>query len=594
MLNEYDEIVSPLNDIGYIFADESYTIMDQLMDLELKLAPLSEIEYNNAVDHLKLEVMDIDRYIKANNWKEITNPNFFVKVGVPTSDGLLSNEIFGITQKDRSEIYAYIRLNGTFMDPSCYKVWKTIDRRIKSIVQGTQTYIINDKGDFEESPDGETGIDFLKKNFDKIKIKSTESRKRDLKIRYLEHNYKKGRMFIDKYIVIPPYYRDVNTSGAHVGVGEVNRLYSNLLRSASSLKETQDYGLPRNDVINANIQETLLVLYDWFCGNNNTGIKEEGTGISGKFGIMRRANLSKTSDYSSRLVISAPELKVESIDNLMVTLDRSAVPLAAVVADFYPFMMFHIRRFFENQLIGVSSIAAVNYKTKKIEYIQLDDSMSLFTDDVIKKELKRFLHSYNDRFRPVVITTNGTEYEMQFKGMGPDERYNKQSESIYNRSLTWTDVIYMAAVEATKDKKIILTRYPIDSFYNTVITGIVVSSTKETEPMYIGNEYYPFYPRIRKEDINSNTGNKFVDTMQFSNLYLKGMGGDYDGDQVSAKGSFFDETNKELDEYVKSKINFIGLGGENKRVSGNEAIQVIYDLTKVLEKDKSKLTDPVF
>ena len=57
-------------------------------------------------------------------------------------------------------------------------------------------------------------------------------------------------------------------------------------------------------------------------------------------------------------------------------------------------------------------------------------------------------------------------------------------------------------------------------------TKIIVSSTKETEPMYFNGTYYRYYPKIREEDIGSNTSNKFVDTLNISNLYLPGAGAD--------------------------------------------------------------------
>ena len=46
--------------------------------------------------------MDQDKFIKNNDVQEIKNPTFFGTNGAPTPDGLLSNEIFGITQADRS------------------------------------------------------------------------------------------------------------------------------------------------------------------------------------------------------------------------------------------------------------------------------------------------------------------------------------------------------------------------------------------------------------------------------------------------------------------------------------------------------------
>ena len=41
--------------------------------------------------------------------------------------------------------------------------------------------------------------------------------------------------------------------------------------------------------------------------------------------------------------------------------------------------------------------------------------------------------------------------------------------------------------------------------------------------MYVGNEFYQYYPLITEKDIGGNTSNSFVDTMQISNAYLKGM-----------------------------------------------------------------------
>ena len=45
------------------------------------------------------------------------------------------------------------------------------------------------------------------------------------------------------------------------------------------------------------------------------------------------------------------------------------------------------------------------------------------------------------------------------------EEYAKGTEgqmSIMERDLTWCDVFYRAAVEATKDKIVLITRYPIN------------------------------------------------------------------------------------------------------------------------------------
>lgn len=69
---------------------------------------------------------------------------------------------------------------------------------------------------------------------------------------------------------------------------------------------------------------------------------------------------------------------------------------------------------------------------------------------------------------------------------------------------------------------------------------------------------------------------------------------DYDGDTISTKGVWSNEANEELDRYLNSKTNFIDIGGKNIRYSSMEAVQSIFDLTKILSSDKNKLTDPVF
>ena len=48
--------------------------------------------------------------------------------------------------------------------------------------------------------------------------------------------------------------------------------------------------------------------------------------------------------------------------------------------------------------------------------------------------------------------------------------------------------------------------------------------------MIINNTFYRHYPKIRNNDIGTDTSNKFIDTMNICNAYLRAIGGDYDGD----------------------------------------------------------------
>ena len=553
--------------------------------------------YKDRSDMFNLKgLLDIEDFIKKNDVKEISNPIFFNQNKLPTSDGLLSNEIFGITKEERANRFGYIDLHGTFLHPLVYKVWSALDKNIKSIVHGIDNFVIDSNGQFKQDPNGKTGIKFLKDNINKIKIRSTDSTKRDRVIEFL--NISKPLMFITKYPVIPAFYRDVNTEGGKVGVGDINKYYNSIIIASKALAEAQDYGLSISNSQAGRMQEILLQVYNYF-GAGNPDAKGSGVGMPSKFGIIRRANLSKTTDYSSRLVITSPELKVEKLDDIEADMDYSVVPLASLSINFLPYMIFWLRNFFENEF-STRTTYTVHMKDGKIKEIPIQDYQIAFSDERIKDEINRFAHGYSNRFIPIKIPTVDKKLNvyMHFKGKitsSQDAKDNEQGE-IINRRLTWCDLLFMAASEVTADKHILITRYPIDSFYNQFPTKVKVQSTIETEPMLVNSgamsKFYKKYPKIREEDIEKDTSNKFIDSLNLCNGYLDSIGGDYDGDQVSVKGIYSAEANAELDQQMNSKIHYIGLDGISVMDVGKEAKQSLYCLTMVLP--NSNLTEPQF
>lgn len=417
--------------------------------------------------HLKVRLLNVDDFIKKNNVKEITNPIFFIRDGIPTSDGLLSNEIFGITKEERSNIWGYIDLQGTYLHPLVYKLWGRMDSSIKNIVHGVKSYKIDSKGYIVEADEGETGIDFLVKNIDKIRIKETDSVDRSNYISFIMNN--KDRIFITKMLVQPPFYRDVLSKGGRVEVGQLNKYYASLLISAKSLRETQDFGFSLGNATKGRIEETLLSIYKCITGTSD--IPEDGVGLSGKLGLISTTSLGKTVDYGSRLILSAPELKVETLDDMMTDTIHCALPLASAIVNFKPFVVFCVKRFFDNEFGGNSAIATMD-KNGKLVYRKVKDPQIMFSDEVIEHQLNKFVFGFSDRFNPVEVTTiddNEKEHKayLAFKGRNiTAEQYERGdvegNSSLINRRLTWCDVLYMATCEAVQDKCVLITRYPIN------------------------------------------------------------------------------------------------------------------------------------
>ena len=121
---------------------------------------------------MRITTFDMDEFVKINNLKEVTSPVLFERGGVPNPDGLISNEIFGVSTKSRKETFAYIDLKGHFFHPHIYKIIKRVFRNIDKIVNGEDYYSITKEGQLVKDPEnGETGIDFLYDNWEKIKWK---------------------------------------------------------------------------------------------------------------------------------------------------------------------------------------------------------------------------------------------------------------------------------------------------------------------------------------------------------------------------------------------------------------------------------------
>ena len=532
-------------------------------------------------DNLQVSLLDVDDFVKKNNLVEITNPVIFDASSNPTSDGLLSNTIFGITKESRASTFAYISLKKKFLQPLVYKIWSKVDSKIKSVIHGIGTYSIDKSGNIIEDPKGDNGIDFLRKNLDKIKFRETDSIKRERYVKFLNDNRK--NFFTDKLIVIPPFFRDIKVDGGKISVGDINKLYINVMVSASAIGDSTEYGFSIDKSVEGRLQEGLNEIYKWF--GTGTDSNPNG-GLPGKFGVIRRANLSKTTDYATRLVMSAPKLDVENIEDIRADFDYSVLPMTSAAANFFPFVIFHMRRFFENEFIGDTKYPILD-KDGTIIYGEIEDYQIQFSDEVLKKELDRFIHGYSDRFRPVKVLcrVKGKQEYLDLKWKGfykePDVKALKNE-----RPLTWCDVIYMACEEAVKDRMILITRYPIDTFYNEFATKIRLSSTIETEEAVFDNVVYTHYPKIRKEDIGKDTSSSFIDTMNICNGYLDSIGGDYDGDMVTIKGVYTDEANAELKKQLASNIHFINLGGNPVISTSKESIQALYAMTLTLPDTK--------
>lgn len=504
---------------------------------------------------MKTEILDVNQFIKVNNCPEVTNPIFFTQENYPTDDGLFSIAMFGgYGTYDRKTIFGYIDLKSKFLNPVIYKMLVQLNRKIINIVDGSKTFKVAGNGELIEDENGETGLDFLYKNFRKIKWKETGVESRTKKIGLLS-KLSVDVIFIDKYPVIPPFYRDMNPSKSSSGT-EINNLYVKLLSMCSTLGGANDFSFMGN-ITKSKIQNVIMQIY----------VTETTGQLAKKEGIIRKNLLGKITDYSARAVISSPKIDQEKYTEMPATFTHSGIPLSICCVLFFPFFIYEITRFLTDVFSQVTTIEVVDKKTGKSKGVAtLVNPMEDYTPDLIKKLIDGFIKSTENRFKPLYVNTDkGKEQLMIF--------HNE-----LNRPFTVTDLLFITAKEVVKDKHVWISRYPIENYQNVYPSKINVITTHKTKVQNIREREFKDYPNIDLRYPSEDAG--WIESVWLQNVFLKALGGDYDGDMVSLRAVFTQEANKECSDIIFSKKNLLNGSGEPIRLTENEAGLTLFMMTK--------------
>lgn len=529
---------------------------------------------------MKIDLYDVDEFVSINKLKPVTSAVLFQRGGVPHPEGLVSNEIFGITVKSRKETMAYIDLYTPFFHPHMYKVVQRMFRNIDKIINGEEFYRINNEGILVvDRENGETGLQFLYDNWSKIKWKKVNdnnpSPKSVIGMRSeragLIEKCKRDEVFITKMPVLPVYYRDIRSTARGGETNDLNGLYRKLILQTTLLRDRSMFGFEFH-ATNYNIQQCIVAIYDYF--------KQK---LEKKNGMIRKFLMGKTIDYSVRTVITAPTYHANHPSDMMVDFYHAAVPISQVCALAYPYMMHWLKNFFDREVIapGLEKIV-YNPENDTIEKtVKLKDPAQYFDEKYIKRIMDMYIQDPSSRFNPIEIPVEGTSKKMYLSLTGKRMGNGKEglAPTMYRR-MTITDLLYMAAVDVTKDKHVKVTRYPILDEFSIILAEIRVNSTTKTEPIMINDRLYKWYPVIEPDTPHYRIGALFIDSVQFSNSYLKGIDGDYDGDQCTTHIIFSQEANDEIHNYIHKVSNFINSDGKMIRFVESEAVQTFYTLTK--------------
>lgn len=507
---------------------------------------------------MKLNILDIDKYILQNMLEEVTDSVYFSLGNIPTEKGLFSYELFGdIGSEDRKKRFCYIDLKRPFLNATFYKVFVTLDRKFEGLFSGNKYYSINN-GKLVEDMNGETGISFFYKNYEKFIFDYSDSKIRKDKIDLVRKS-KKTEIFQTKLLVIPAFYRDFNpnlgNSGKPSKVDECNQYYSNIIRNIQGLKETSGFG---SDIIfsstEAQIQKNLIDLSNYFISQ-----------IPTKKGLLHQGLLGKATDYSTRSVITTNRFNYNTWRDNKIRFGYTGIPLSQMITLFYPFFIKNINDFIDEYIKNFTV-----FTKKDGTEVRINNIKQQFSDEKIKKEiLESYIQNVHTRFDTIYIEdpNDGEKFPLKI--------FNKELK----RNFTKIDLLYIIAMQIQKWGHCYITRYPLTGFQSIYPSKIHVMTTVDTIPeIQLGDEILKDYPLVIP-DYPIEESN-FRDSTVFNPSYCEALGADFDGDTVSIRAVYTQEANIEAENLINSKTMILNNEGESTRHVKIEVIQTLYALTK--------------
>jgi DNA-directed RNA polymerase beta' subunit len=423
-----------------------------------------------------------------------------------------------------------------------------MNRNFSSVILGDKFFSINANGDLVEDVNGETGIDFLYENFDKINFADDEKDKKSFNRRNKVSILKqlgREKVFVNKWLIIPPFYRDIDLSSKDIiSADELSTMYKKLIGITNTINPSGITDFLTGNITEYKVQALLNEIYIYLTSK-----------LSKKTGIIQKNLLGKSVDYAVRAVISGPKLNSNTHTDLEVPYGYVGIPLHLLTIAFFPFVLSELERFFidfKNDRLVVTSSG------QEIEVI--DDTISSLSSKSFERLINFYSRSHEGRATPVKILTA--------TGETPIQLFKDQ----LNRDFTITDLLYIILSEIIKDKHVYLTRYPTEDYRNVVPLMIKIITTETTISQNIYSTTFPNYP-------NLENGASWVDSVKPNNSYLAGLGGDYDGDTVSIRGVYTKEANEEAAMLIKSKMTLLDGAGKASRIFSKEGTLSLYNFT---------------
>lgn len=503
--------------------------------------------------------------------------------------GLFSSEIFGkVGEEQRDTTFASIHLKTKIIHPFIYRTLGRIRRFYIDIIEG-QRYAVFDqeKKDFVPSnaDEGETGFSFFIRHWDDLVIPKTDSDIRNQRVELFEKY--RDKALLDAVVVMPAGLRDaeINEEG-RIEEDEINSYYRRLIGASTTIGEIKQTEDPSLNITRKSQQKNFNAIFDHI----QNLLKDKSGFIQGKWG--KRGVIGGT-----RNVITAMDSSPKTLDDPSTpNPDQTVLGLYQVSKGAQPLVVNRLRNTIISDAFGTVEGQAklVNPKTYRSEFVSVPTET--FDRWSTVEGLEKVINEQSIpgmRSKPIRVETEKGEYYLGLVYKPKNEKVFKvfkdidelpegfDRESVY--PITLMELIYLSNYWGWNDLGVQIVRYPVTGEESSYVSKVFIRTTVKSESRVELTDTWE-YP----DDVEGHTAlvypifepEAYVDSAMVHPHRLGGLGGDYDGDTISANILYSQEAVEEIDRHLQTRQAHIDpSGGLRASASTDTAAFVMHNLT---------------
>jgi len=477
--------------------------------------------------------------------------------------GLYSIPIFGrVGSEERDDRYSYIHIKSSVFHPDIYNALVALKQLYAGVLSGSVwAKWDDDQKDFVKSTqlEGQTGYAFFLSHWKSIEFKRNESPKRSDNIELVE-KFKDVALYRN-VLVTPAGLRDIEIDPrGRTTENEVNSLYRKLLSAANTITDDlEGANTSLYDGVRWTLQQRFNEIYQNYADM-----------LEGKRGILQQKWGRRRIFNGTRNVITAAKIGCETLGAANSPhMDDTQIGLLQLARGALPLTIYGLLNgWLKHVFTDGTRITVVNPKTLTREVIDVDQPT--VTKWTTKEGLEKLIYGFKDtRLRNKPITIQGRYLGLtyadndHFRVFGDITELPEGWNPGLVHPLTYTELLYLCLYKRWNTLYMVVTRYPITGMGSVYQTRAYVKTTvKATIKVELDENWQPIEDGVALEFPVHDRDASFMDSMSVHPSRLGLLGGDYDGDTMSAIVLLGDDVLRECERLLNERESFITGRGE--------------------------------